>query len=242
MSGACVPADQPCLALDFGGTIAARGRSPLGFDVVAVLRDQFGYHAPAGFDAVVDETRAEAQHAYRRSGQQTSWEATLAAAGKRAALALPDPAAVAEALWRTVPDSAVDPAAAGAVQSLHQSGYGLILACNTQRPLQHRRETLADAGLADCFSAFVVSSELGVGKPDPAFYAAVADAGRARTGCGPGDILFVGDSLDRDVIGPLTYGMRAVLVAPGRRPAGLPREVPVVEHLADLPAMLARCA
>jgi putative hydrolase of the HAD superfamily len=228
-----------CLALDFGGTIAAPGRSPRGADVAAVLRDNFRCDVPPGFEGVVDRARGEARTAYRRSGRQTPWEATLAAAAEHTGGPLLHISDVADALWDTVPDGAIGPAAAAAVQDLHRSGYVLVLACNTQRPLPHRRRTLADAGLLDCFSALVVSSDLGVGKPDPAFYAAVAEAGRRWAAVGPEGILFVGDSLGRDVVGPLRVGMRAVLVDPGHEAASVPADVPVIEGLTELPALLA---
>ena len=86
----------------------------------------------------------------------------------------------------------------------------------------------------------ILSSEIGIAKPDPRFYAAVADAARTTTGCVTEAILFVGDTLEKDVIGPLTFGMRAALVHEGLSPSGLPAGVPVVARVADLPDLLER--
>ncbi|MGH3826575.1 MAG: HAD family hydrolase [Pseudonocardiaceae bacterium] len=229
-----------CLAVDFGGTIATPGRSPSGADVVEILRSRFGYSAPAGFATVVDQVRAEAKAAYRVCGRQTGWDTTLAVSAERAGVTLPDTPRLAEAIWEEVPDGVVDPVAADTLRRLRAAGMVLVLACNTQRSLAARHRTLAQARIADCFTALVLSSVVGVGKPDPAFYAAVATAAREATGCGPDAVVFVGDTISRDVLGARCYGMRAVLVAPGPRPAGLPQEVPVVAHVSELPALLGR--
>ncbi|MGH3772343.1 MAG: HAD family hydrolase [Pseudonocardiaceae bacterium] len=229
-----------CLAVDFGGTIAAPAPSPSGGDVVEILRRRFGYCAPAGFATVVDEVRAEAGAAYRACGRQTGWETTLAASAERAGVMLPDTSRLDEVIWEEVPDGVVDPVAAETVRLLRPAGMVLVLACNTQRSLAARHRTLVAARIADCFTALVLSSVVGVGKPDPAFYAAVATAAREATGCGPDGVVFVGDTISKDVLGPRRYGMHAVLVAPGPRPAGLPQEVPVIAHVSELPALLDR--
>ena len=235
------PSGVSCLALDFGGTIATPGPSPHGHDVTEVLRTRFGYRVQPGLAETIEAVRNEAAWSYRRSGRQTSWEMILGTAARRATADLPDLSAVADALWESVPDGVVDPAAATAIHHLHDAGRVLILACNTQRPLASRQRTLTAAGLAGCFAALVLSSVTGIGKPDPAFYAAVCQAARSVAGCGPDGITFVGDTVAKDVTGPLRSGMRAVLVHAGPPPAGLPGEVPVIAHLADLPGLLERC-
>lgn len=226
--------------MDFGGTIAAPAPSPSGGDVVEVLRRRFGYCAPAGFATVVDQIRAEASAAYRACGRHTGWETTLAASAEQAGVTLPDTPWLAEVIWEEVPDGVVDPVAADTLRRLRAAGIVLVLACNTQRSLAARHRTLVEARIADCFTALVLSSVVGVGKPDPVFYAAVATAAREATGCGPDAVVFVGDTVDKDVLGPRRYGMHAVLVAPGPRPTELPEEVPVVAHVSELLALLDR--
>ncbi|MFI6162581.1 HAD family hydrolase [Micromonospora haikouensis] len=222
------------MALDFGGTLATPGASPRGRDVVAALEGRLGWPIPAGLGAAVEEARAEAKAAYRR-GVQTPWDSILAAAWRRVGADVPNLAEVVEALWETVPDAVVDPRAADVVWTLHRARWRLVLACNTQRPIAYRRRTLATAGLADCLDALVLSSDIGVPKPDPRFYAAVAEA----AGVAPESVLFVGDTLDKDVIGPRAFGMRAVLVC-DEPPPNLPEGVPVIAHLAELPGLLER--
>ncbi len=229
----------PAVALDFGGTLATPGASPRGRDVIVALEQRLGWPSPAGLGDAIDDVRAEARSAYRR-GVQTPWESTLAAAWRRLDVQVPDLAAVVDAMWETVPDAVVDPRSAQAVRELRRNGRALVLACNTQRPLVYRHRTLAAAGLADCFDALVLSSEVGVAKPDPRFYAAVAGAANSEVGCPPEAILFVGDTLDKDIIGPLAFGMRAALVCAGPPPLGLPEGVPVIVGVAELPDLLER--
>lgn len=229
-----------CVALDFGGTIATPGPSPNGADVVEILRAQFDCCAPPGFAAVVDRVRSEATAAYRAHGRQTPWETILTSSAERTGVRLPDACQLAEAIWQDVPDAVVDPVAAATVRQLGRSGVILVLACNTQRTLAARQQTLDEAGIADCFTALVLSSVVGVGKPHPRFYAAVTTAAREATGCGPDGVVFVGDTVDKDVLGPRSCGMRPVLIEPGPRPAGLADDVPVVAHLSELPALLER--
>ena len=231
----------PCVALDFGGTIARPGRSPRGEDVAAALRDRLGLPMPSGLARAVDQAKTAAKGAYRHSGQQTSWPEILTAAARIAEARIPDPGELAAALWDIVPDGAVDPAAATAVRALRGQGHVLVLACNTRRPLASRRQTLADAGIEDCFAALVLSSELGAAKPDPQFYAAVLAAAHEHARCGPGGVVFAGDTLGKDAAGPVRAGMQAVLIHPGPgAPEGLPPGVPVLGHLSALPGLLER--
>jgi putative hydrolase of the HAD superfamily len=229
-----------CVALDFGGTIATPGPSPTGTDVVEVLRAQFDCCAPPGFAVVVDRARRDAAAAYRASGRRTLWETILTRCAEQTGARLPDARRLVDVIWRSVPDAVVDPLAAATVRQLGRSGVILVLACNTQRTLATRQRTLSEAGIADCFTALVLSSVLGVGKPDPRFYAAVTTAAREASGCGPAGVVFVGDTVDRDVLGPRRCGMRPVLIQPGPPPAGLSADVPVVAHLSELPALLER--
>lgn len=229
----------PCVALDFGGTVAQPGRSPRGEDVAAALRDRLGLPVPPGLPEAVDQAKTVAAATYRACGQQTSWAGILAAAARTAGARIPNPGELAAALWDTVPDGAVDPAAAAAVRALRGRGHVLVLACNTRRPLASRRQTLAVAGIEDCFAALVLSSELGVAKPDPRFYAAVLTAASGHAGAG--GIVFAGDTLAKDVAGPVRAGMRAVLIRPGPgAPEDVPAGVPVLGHLSGLPGLLER--
>jgi FMN phosphatase YigB (HAD superfamily) len=87
----------------------------------------------------------------------------------------------------------------------------------------------------------VTSDELGVEKPDPAFFAAVL----ARVGVtDPARVLYVGDRVDNDVLPALEAGMAACWLTRG--PWGQLQELPedvtpdlVLEGLGELPELLA---
>lgn len=131
-------------------------------------------------------------------------------------------------------DRAVDPAATEAVRLLHDRGLSLVLASNTRRGKPSRYIHLAEAGIIDCFGYILLSEEIGIGKPHPYFYArALAVAARP-----PERVLWVGNRMDKDVTIPLTFGIRAVLVDPDGREGAPPAGVPVLRHVAELPALL----
>jgi putative hydrolase of the HAD superfamily len=77
------------------------------------------------------------------------------------------------------------------------------------------RDTLAAAGLLDGLDTVVVSGDLGWSKPDARpFRRALADLGVA-----PADALFVGDTLQTDVVGAQALGLEtAWLAAAGAEP------------------------
>lgn len=65
-------------------------------------------------------------------------------------------------------------------------------------------------GIADLFEAVVLSVDLGWRKPHPAIYQAALD----RLGITAADAVFIGDSYVPDYVGPVKYGMRALLITP----------------------------
>jgi putative hydrolase of the HAD superfamily len=69
-------------------------------------------------------------------------------------------------------------------------------------------ETCVALGLVPPLAVVLTSARIGAEKPHPATYAAAIEA----AGAAPDEILFVGDSYDCDVAGPLAAGMRALLV------------------------------
>ena len=129
----------------------------------------------------------------------------------------------------------VDPAAAAALHALHRSGITLLLGSNTL-PCEGRWPALQQAGIDHLFRAALLSYPLGVGKPQPIFYALVL----AAASCPASQVLFVGDNLDSDVTAPISHGMHAALVRPhGLRPGeSLPDGAMLITHVRELPALL----
>jgi putative hydrolase of the HAD superfamily len=110
--------------------------------------------------------------------------------------------------------------------------HPLALVTNGMSDLQ--REKLARSGLERYFDAVIVSGELGVGKPDPAVFAAALDA---LGGAAPDAAVMIGDSVGRDVEGALAAGLRPVWVN-RHGVAGGVDGVPAISSLAGLPALL----
>jgi putative hydrolase of the HAD superfamily len=89
-------------------------------------------------------------------------------------------------------------------------------------------EALAAAGLSTYFDVVVDSALAGVEKPDPAIFRTALEA-LAVT---PGEVLYVGDLYEVDVVGARAAGLQAVLLVPPGAPK--PAGCATVESLAEL--------
>jgi putative hydrolase of the HAD superfamily len=90
------------------------------------------------------------------------------------------------------------------VRQLKDSGYGVHLGTNQESYRgAHMRTAL---GYDDLFDVSCYSYDLGVAKPDPAFFTRAAD----RIGADPSTILFVDDTA-RNITGARTAGLHAEL-------------------------------
>lgn len=120
---------------------------------------------------------------------------------------------------------------------LRAAGIKVLIAGN--QPVQ-ARPALEAMGLA--VDAILISAEIGVEKPAPAFFERVA----GEAGVSPDEILFVGDRLDNDVLPARASGMRTVLLKRGpwgylhaERPEAAAADF-VTDSLADIPGIVAR--
>jgi HAD superfamily hydrolase (TIGR01549 family) len=124
----------------------------------------------------------------------------------------------------------------GCLRALRESGHVVIVAGN--QPPQARAALEAMNLGAE---AILISDELGVEKPSPAFFAAVA----AAAGVEPPEIAYVGDRLDNDVLPARRAGMRTILLRRGpwghlhaQRAEAVLADI-VTDSLATLPQHLA---
>jgi FMN phosphatase YigB (HAD superfamily) len=88
-----------------------------------------------------------------------------------------------------------------------QPDYRLLMASNANASgADDIRAALRRVGLDGYFEIIVSSADLGIGKPDPAYYHAVM----AICGCDPAEVVMVGDTFDKDIAGAKQIGLRAV--------------------------------
>lgn len=125
------------------------------------------------------------------------------------------------------------PDAVEVLRTLHRRGFELLLASNC---LRSRRPALKRAGVDEIFADFIESCDptINAAKPQRRFYDAVLLA----AGCRPDEVLFTGDNMLCDVLGPLEAGMHAALVGPEPEPGMLPPAAHHLNSISDLPGLL----
>jgi FMN phosphatase YigB (HAD superfamily) len=141
---------------------------------------------------------------------ELDYAAAVAAALGEAGIAAP-PAAVRrgiEAEFRAwAPARRVHPDTPALLDGVRRLGLRAAVAANTFDPPDLFRADLAAQGIGGLVNAVVLSCEVGVRKPHPRFYAAVLDALEAA----PAAVMFVGDTVRDDVLGPADAGMQTCL-------------------------------
>ena len=98
------------------------------------------------------------------------------------------------------------------VYELHKRGYTLGLISNVITS-QEIPDWLEADGLSKYFSSVVLSSVIGIRKPDPEIYLEAA----RRAGVDPENCVYVGDNLKRDITGTREagFGMVIIMLDPG---------------------------
>lgn len=93
-----------------------------------------------------------------------------------------------------------------ALRRVHDAG--LVAAVLTNGDSAHQALKLERVGLAEHLDVVVASDDLPAGKPDPRAYTAACEI----LGVAPGDVLMVGNDVEKDYQGPLDAGLGAVLL------------------------------
>lgn len=123
---------------------------------------------------------------------------------------------------------------ASVLAALAAAGHRLVVCSNWDWDLDdHLRAT----GLAELVHERVSSAWVGSRKPHPLIYEQALALGRAE----PADTVFVGDTWDADVEGPIGLGMRAVHVHRAddpRPPPSVPPGTHRITDLTELPILL----
>jgi putative hydrolase of the HAD superfamily len=93
---------------------------------------------------------------------------------------------------------------------------------------------MVERSLGQHLELTISSCEFGFRKPHPAIY----EAAVTRMGVDAGEIIFVGDRVEQDVVGPAKLGMRTVLTLQYREEdpdSGAVKPDAVIRHLSELP-------
>ena len=125
------------------------------------------------------------------------------------------------------------PDALGCLEAVRTLGLRVGLAGNQNLALELWAR---EAGLP--VDVITSSASLGIRKPDPAFFAALVELGE----CSPGELAYVGDRVDNDVLPAARAGLVAIHVrhGPWGRLQRTPPEATLgIDTLAELPAALA---
>jgi putative hydrolase of the HAD superfamily len=117
------------------------------------------------------------------------------------------------------------------LRGLHADGFTIGLISNTQRSLVTFEQHFELVGL---FAVAISSSDHGFMKPHPSIF---REALR-RVDVTPAEAVMVGDSFRHDIEGARRLGMRGVLVARSKLSMGCPPDIPVIQTLRELRALL----
>jgi putative hydrolase of the HAD superfamily len=106
------------------------------------------------------------------------------------------------------------PGAKAALDVFHAANIPLAVLSNSSFGARTIRHEIAKHGLADHLAFVMVTADYVVRKPNPLLF----DVAATRFGVPAGDIWFVGDRLDTDVVGAKAAGMTAVWLRPADAP------------------------
>jgi len=125
----------------------------------------------------------------------------------------------------------------GAREVLDALAGRVLIGCITDGFTEVQRLKLETTQIDGHFDFVLTSEEIGVTKPDPAIYAAATVA----ADCSAEEIVHVGDSFEKDVVGAMAYGMRAAWLPHPELPAqrsAHPAPDWILSDLHELPAAL----
>jgi HAD superfamily hydrolase (TIGR01662 family) len=117
------------------------------------------------------------------------------------------------------------------LHDLHDGGYRIGLITNSERSFEVFERHFELHGL---FDVAISSFDHGFMKPHPSIF----EEGLRRAGVAAAEAVMVGDSVPHDIQGALRLGMRGILVSRSGLSAGAPPDVPVIQSLRELRALL----
>ena len=131
----------------------------------------------------------------------------------------------------------IEPEIKETLAALERMGLKLGILSNTFVNGHSLEKHLEQVGILDFFGVKLYSYEFDFRKPDPRIFRIAAE----KVGEPVGNIMYVGDRIDKDIRPTLKIGMHAVLkdayTNAGKR---LPEGARKIDHIAELPALIER--
>ena len=113
---------------------------------------------------------------------------------------------------------------------------GLRLGLGTNMTAEQQYEKLERLGLLPLVDFLVSSEEVSAEKPESKLFLCCVE----KAGCRAEECLFVGDDPERDILGALAVGLRSVWLRRGEQKNSIPRPIPQIRRIDELPALLGR--
>jgi len=132
-----------------------------------------------------------------------------------------------------------EPGMPEALAGLRELGLRLGCVSNAFMGAKVLHSIMEERGLGPHLEMTISSCEFGWRKPHPSIYEAAVD----NMGVSRDEVIFVGDRVEQDVVGPAKLGMRSVLTLQYRQEdpeAGAVKPDAVIEHLRELPEVARR--
>ncbi len=183
--------------------------------------------AGRGFGAEIGYYLANQMRARDRAGLESLRDDCATAMLEGLAVPELDPATVRAAMLDAIAFRTFDDVLP-ALRDLRGRGLRLVVVSNWDCSLP---EWLDRAGIGPLVDGAVSSAVVGEAKPAPAVF----EAGLRLAGCDAAEALFVGDSVENDVLGARAAGLRAVLVDRAGEP---PPGIEAVRSLGELSAIV----
>ena len=198
------------LLVDYGGTLVEE----LGYEPragVELLLSRAIVRPPrASLEAVLQRANRVTREVAARRAQfhiETPWPALTRLIYDYFGVEFSDhPASFELDFWKATVTTRAMPGAADALDNFHGHGVPIAVVSNSSFGPDVINYELDRHGLAEHLAFVMVSADYAVRKPSRLLFETAA----ARIGAEPGDIWFVGDSLDVDVAGARAAGMTTV--------------------------------
>jgi len=120
------------------------------------------------------------------------------------------------------------------LRALKNAGFKTAIVSNTQfRSANHLADLRRD-GMLEWLDATVFSIDVGVRKPRPEIFQAALDA----LGLAPSQAVFVGDSIEHDILAARRMGMRTILIrTPDNAALAGHQADAIIDDLSEIPAL-----